>query len=441
MPVDSNIALGYRQPQFNDPLARAASILSLQHAVNQNALAQYTLSRAKRDDEIQNALAAAYRGAVTPEGGIDYGKLTGALAGGAAATSIPSVLKSRNEQEKTTADLDKVKIENFRTKLGILGGAIAPLAQNPTRAAVMETLAALKAQGIDPAPIPLPANDADLLRWIGAQAAATEHGLKALEAYQPKAQVAGDRFVNTNPMAGQVGAAIPGAPAVGMTQAQAGEAANRPFAASGAPNLEVQKFLLKRAKAGASNVTVDTKQENAFAAKLGEGQAKALMEGKAAADDAKEIINTVANGRKLLNSGMVTGFGADALVGIGQALSQAGITFAEDATANSQAYAANMAQNVGKIIKLFGAGTGLSNADREYAEKMAGGKISLDKKAIEKILDINEKMARNVIKQHNKNAAGIKTNIPLTVDEPATEVKLTPAEQSELEALRKKYRK
>jgi hypothetical protein len=78
-----------------------------------------------------------------------------------------------------------------------------------------------------------------------------------------------------------------------------------------------------------------------------------------------------------------------------------------------------MAQNVGKIIKQFGAGTGLSDADRQYAEKMAGGKITLDVKALNKILDINERAARNVITRHNKDVAGIKTNIPLTVEMPA----------------------
>jgi hypothetical protein len=79
-----------------------------------------------------------------------------------------------------------------------------------------------------------------------------------------------------------------------------------------------------------------------------------------------------------------------------------------------------MANNVGRLIKQFGAGTGLSNADREYAEKMAGGKITLDDKAINRILDINERISRNVIRAHNKDVGNVKTNIPLTVEEPPT---------------------
>jgi hypothetical protein len=159
-------------------------------------------------------------------------------------------------------------------------------------------------------------------------------------------------------------------------------------------------------------------QERAFEGELGKGQAKKLMEDKVAADDARSIISTIDEGRRLLKSGVITGFGADFLTGLGAALNQAGISFAEDSVANTQAFTANMAANVGRIIKQFGAGTGLSNADREYAEKMAGGKVTLDRKSIERILDINERMARNVISLHNRNAAKVKTNVPLTVEEP-----------------------
>jgi hypothetical protein len=114
---------------------------------------------------------------------------------------------------------------------------------------------------------------------------------------------------------------------------------------------------------------------------------------------------------------MITGAGADFFVGMDQALKAAGIDMGKgEASANSQAYAANMAQNVGKLIKQFGAGTGLSDADRKYAEQMAGGRISLDRKAMEKILDIQERAANQVVKRHNEKVKDVKTNIPLTVD-------------------------
>jgi hypothetical protein len=158
-------------------------------------------------------------------------------------------------------------------------------------------------------------------------------------------------------------------------------------------------------------------QEVEFEKELGSGQAKALLKSKEQAEDARDMLDTVRIGRDILKSGAITGAGADFFVGVNQALKTAGIDFGYgDASANSQAYAANMAQNVGKLIKLFGAGTGLSDADRAYAEKMAGGKITLDRAALEKILGIQERAANNVIKRHNAKVKGVKTNIPLEVE-------------------------
>ncbi len=173
-------------------------------------------------------------------------------------------------------------------------------------------------------------------------------------------------------------------------------------------------------KSGATSVQVSTgPQEKAFESALGKGQADKVLADKAVADDAVSIIETARRGRELLSGPIITGFGAEFLAAAGSALNQAGFSFAADSVANTQAFAANMAQNVAKIIKQFGAGTGLSNADREYAEKMAGGKVSLDKAALLKILEINERAAKNVINRHNKNVEGIKTNIPLRVELPS----------------------
>jgi hypothetical protein len=156
-----------------------------------------------------------------------------------------------------------------------------------------------------------------------------------------------------------------------------------------------------------------------FQTALGTKQADALVKSQEAAQDAASIIQTNQVGRDILNSGVITGSGANFFVGLNQALKTAGIDFGYgDAAANSQAYVALMAQNTAKIIKQFGAGTGLSDADREYAAKAAAGQINLDEKAIRKILDINDRASRAVIKLHNSKVKGIKSDIPLTVEMP-----------------------
>jgi hypothetical protein len=190
------------------------------------------------------------------------------------------------------------------------------------------------------------------------------------------------------------------------------------------PKFAESQLALKRA--GASNTKVILPdQEKEFEKELGSGQAKTILKSREGADDAAAILQTNEIGRQLLNSGAITGAGAEFFVGLNQGLKTAGIDFGlADASANSQAYAAAMGQNTAKLIKQFGAGTGLSDADREYATKIAGGSIKLDEKAIRKVLEINDRAARNVINQHNKKVEGIKTNIPLKVEVPGAVVSI-----------------
>lgn len=155
-----------------------------------------------------------------------------------------------------------------------------------------------------------------------------------------------------------------------------------------------------------------------FGTGLAGKQADELVKGRQAAGEAVEMITTFNEGRKLLDSGVITGAGAEFINNMGRGLSQIGINFAQDPVANTQAFSAVMAQNVGKIIKQFGAGTGLSDADREYAAKMAGGLVALDEAALRKIIEIGDRAARNVIKKHNQNAQGVESIIPLSVTEP-----------------------
>lgn len=165
-----------------------------------------------------------------------------------------------------------------------------------------------------------------------------------------------------------------------------------------------------------TNLTIA--QEKAFDQELGKKNVDDIKATQTKARDAASIIDTIHQGRALIDSGAITGVGAEYVTKFGQALSQAGFTQSEDSVANTQAYVALMASNVAKHIKEFGAGTGLSDADREYATKMAGGDITVSEKSIRKILDLNERAARRTIEMHNKAVKGIKTMVPLTVELP-----------------------
>jgi hypothetical protein len=66
--------------------------------------------------------------------------------------------------------------------------------------------------------------------------------------------------------------------------------------------------------------------------------------------------------------------------------------------ATTEEYIATAGKQVGQIIKLFGAGTGLSDADRRYAERIAGGDISIPGDALMRIV----KEARDTVEREVK---------------------------------------
>jgi hypothetical protein len=185
----------------------------------------------------------------------------------------------------------------------------------------------------------------------------------------------------------------------------------------------LQDWILEQKKANATQVNMPNETaEQALSKSLGGEVAKNLVERRTAAQDARTSLESSQQARELLNKGIVSGAGANWIIGFNKVLQQAGFNVSEDATANTEAFAATRAQEVGRIIKLFGAGTGLSDADREFATKAAAGQITLNEASIRRILDINDKAARNVIENFNRDAASIDTQklvpFPLAVEMP-----------------------
>lgn len=148
-----------------------------------------------------------------------------------------------------------------------------------------------------------------------------------------------------------------------------------------------------------------------FEKTLGKKRAESLVASEEAARTALDSLDSTREARALLEGGIISGFGADYLVNFGRAMQQAGFNVSSDEIANTEAFVATRAKEVGRIIQLFGAGTGLSDADREFATKAAAGDIRLTKRSIERILDINERASRNVIKKHNERLGRVPEQI------------------------------
>jgi hypothetical protein len=451
MAFDPSIILGYRGVEIPNQLAQYAQMAQVENAQQQNALAQFQLGAARRAEQGQTALGQAYgefyggggsMGAGAPPRAADltaaYGG-GGAVMGGAprgelpyadmrqaivnklrttAPNLIPAELARINEMEqkallakKTQTEIETAGLTQQKTRQDLANTRTAQFRDqlskvNSPEAAAQWTIGmyndpylkdTISSVPLEAALAEIPKTPQEFNVWKNQNALGMT---KFIELNKPTTQV-----INQSGQSQLVQTAgLGGAPTtVGTYEAV-------PFS----PAVAAQKKDIARAGA-----TVLPAQEKGFETKLGTEQADELIKSRNAARDAAAIIDTVKTGRDIMKSGMITGAGADFLVNLNQGLKTAGIDAGyADASANSQAFAANMAANVGKLIKQFGSGTGLSDADRKFAIEMAGGRVSLDSKAIDKILDINEKAARNTITRHNKDVKGVKTNIPLEVEMP-----------------------
>lgn len=71
-----------------------------------------------------------------------------------------------------------------------------------------------------------------------------------------------------------------------------------------------------------------------------------------------------------------------------------------DSIADTETYIADAGQRVADYITNLGAGTGLSDADREYALKIVGGKITVDKASLARLLGTLKRYAEANIQQY-----------------------------------------
>lgn len=131
MALDPNIALGVRPMELANPLAQYGQIAQIQNAQNQNAMAQYQLESAKREQESVNALNKAYAAAYDPKTGqIDANALRKSLAGGGFGSKLPAVEKGLLELGKLKTETQSAEVKLLDEKLkqsrGLLEGVSTP---------------------------------------------------------------------------------------------------------------------------------------------------------------------------------------------------------------------------------------------------------------------------------------------------------------------------
>ena len=137
MALDPNISLGVRQMELANPLAQYGQIAQIQNAQNQNALAQFQLGSAQRQEETQNALADAYQRSINPETGqFDPKLLISNVARSKAASMLPDIQGKLLEAESKQATMAKTKQETsageFKLQQDKLNYGLKSLGDSPT---------------------------------------------------------------------------------------------------------------------------------------------------------------------------------------------------------------------------------------------------------------------------------------------------------------------
>ncbi len=102
-----------------------------------------------------------------------------------------------------------------------------------------------------------------------------------------------------------------------------------------------------------------------------------------------------------IKGGMPTGLGADIHVYLDRVGAFLGLPYRGKSAADAQAYMIDAGKLVAEQIKDFGSGTGLSDADRLYSERIQGADINIQKEALQEILELRTSEAIYVMDTYN----------------------------------------
>ena len=133
---------------------------------------------------------------------------------------------------------------------------------------------------------------------------------------------------------------------------------------------------------------------------MGEGVSR-LSDGLDAANKAVTSIESIDTSLENIDN-MFTGYGATFRMDVARAARVAGIDIsAADQIENTEEYASLAGARVADYITNLGAGTGLSDKDREFAEKVVAGDIGMSPKTMRRLLTTIRKQNVRTIGQYN----------------------------------------
>lgn len=138
-----------------------------------------------------------------------------------------------------------------------------------------------------------------------------------------------------------------------------------------------------------------------------------------------------ARGSLLSNKGIIAGSDVAPLVEKGRKLISAVTGNPDPKVENNTAFVAGTAGEVLANVSQLGAGTGISDMDREYAKQASGGDIKQPQEGIRRIMAINDLLGRRMMQENNERIAANNDAMPgFPVTTKVTELpKLTPEQK------------
>jgi hypothetical protein len=166
------------------------------------------------------------------------------------------------------------------------------------------------------------------------------------------------------------------------------------------------------AASGATRLNVPINTERSYAGAVADAIAKQDTDAIDAARSAPERVRVARQVKSILTTERpITGTLAEQRLMLNKALATAGLVDGDQAAA-TEALASTLASQALAAIKTsgLGAGSGFSNADRDFLERAAAGKIDMTSGALQRLADLNERAAIRSIERGNKVIERLRVN-------------------------------
>jgi len=134
---------------------------------------------------------------------------------------------------------------------------------------------------------------------------------------------------------------------------------------------------------------------------MAEANVKSFVEFNTKAQDARDMIELIDRQTARLEGGMPTGLLAETELNLRRFGELIGLPYDPNVT-NAQEFVSEAGKIVADQIKDFGSGTGLSDADREYAKLIAAADITTQQEALFNLLKIRRRSMVETVNNFNK---------------------------------------